>query len=566
MIGNIFLTVALLSAIFSLIMYFYALRGYENSLKPARIGYNILTISVIGASLYLLHAILTHQYQFKYVFSYSDNSLPLGLLISSFYAGQAGSVLLWTLFSSLIGLFLLDFTSKRDNIEAPVMLVYILTVLFLLILINPLLNNPFTYIWEGEKYIPIKDINPKYLSLPFIQNYIFQSQDKSTFFVKLTRELVGLLKQNGVEINKFIIDGYGMNPLLQNFWMQVHPPFLFVGFAMSGAPFAFAVASLIKNDYKNWVKYSLPWISAVALVLGAAIMLGGYWSYGVLGWGGWWGWDPVENSSLVPWIIAVAALHTMLVQKHTQKRTGGAGRFVKINLILSVLTYVLVIYSTFLTRSGVLSDASVHSFVAPGRVVFLILLVFMFFFLFLGLGAFFARLKYLVENFTYEENFFSRELALFTGTIMLVAASVVIIFGTSLPIVGQTVDIAFYNKISLPIAILLAFVNGLSLKLRWGKTDPKTLWKNLIAPLSLSFVFLLLLVFMGGIYRPMYVILLYFNIFALIINLEIAWRVIKKKPLALGAYLAHIGIAIFLFGVLANGGYTKESTLNLRKT
>ncbi len=565
MLGNIFLTVALLGAIFSMIMYYYAYRGYEGSVKYARIGYHIVTIAVIAASLYLLHAILTHQYQFKYVYSYSDNSLPLGLLISSFFAGQAGSILLWALFAVIIGLFLMDFTAKREGLEAPVMFVYLLTIFFLLILINPLLNNPFTYIWESEKYIPIKHINRTYLSLPFIQNFLFQDQNNTTFFVKITKELVALLNKEGIAIDKFIIDGYGMNPLLQNFWMQIHPPFLFVGFAMSAVPFAFAIASLLRNDYRNWVKYSLPWLSAVALVLGAAIMLGGYWSYGVLGWGGWWGWDPVENSSLVPWIVAVAAIHTMLVQKHSQKGTDKPGRFIKINLLLSILTYVLVIYSTFLTRSGVLSDASVHSFVAPGRVVFLILLIFMGFFTLLGLGAFIARLKYLEENYTFEENFWSRELALFTGTIILIAISVVIIFGTSLPIIGQTVDLSFYNRMALPAAVLLALMNALSLVLRWGKTESKTILQEMKIPLILSLVFLLAIVFIGKVYRPMYVILLYFDILALIINSEIAWRVVKKRPAYLGAYLAHIGIAIFVFGVLSNGGYTKEKHVKLAK-
>ncbi len=565
MLGNIFLTVALLGTLFSIVMYYYAFKGYENSVKYARIGYHVLTIAVIGASLFLLHAILTHQYQFKYVYGYSDNSLPLGLLISSFFAGQAGSILLWILFSVIVGLFLMDFTSKRENLEAPVMIVFLLTVLFLLILINPLLNNPFSYIWESGRFVPIKNINPVYLSLPFVQRFIFEDQNNATLFVKISGELVALLKQNNIPVNQFIINGNGMNPLLQNFWMQIHPPFLFVGFAMSAVPYSFAIAALINNDYRNWVKYSLPWLSAVALVLGAAIMLGGYWSYGVLGWGGWWGWDPVENSSLVPWIIAVAAIHTMLVQKHSQKNSDKPGRFIKINLLLSVLTFVLVIYSTFLTRSGVLSDASVHSFVAPGRVVFLILLIFMFFFTILGVGAFLYRFKYLEENYTFEENFWSRELALFTGTIILIAASVIIIFGTSLPIIGQTVDIAFYNKIALPVAVLLALVNGLSLKLRWGSTNPETLWKEIRLPLAISFAAVLAIMFLANVYRTMYLILIFFNVFALIINSEIAIKIIKKRPSYLGAYLTHIGIAIFVFGVLSNGGYTKEKHVKLPK-
>jgi cytochrome c-type biogenesis protein CcmF len=144
---------------------------------------------------------------------------------------------------------------------------------------------------------------------------------------------------------------------------------------MAAAPFAFAMAAVIKNEYDQWVKQSLPWILAGMMVLGLAIMLGGYWAYGVLGWGGYWGWDPVENSSLVPWIVGVALIHTMLIQKKSQAN-GGNGRFVKTNLILAVMTYVLVLYSTFLTRSGILGDSSVHSFVSPGMLVYFFLVLF----------------------------------------------------------------------------------------------------------------------------------------------------------------------------------------------
>ncbi len=565
MIGNIFLMLALIASIFTIFAYYFAYKGNPEGLKLGRIGFHVATISVIGASAFLLHAILTHQYEFKYVYSYSDNTLPLGMLISSFFAGQAGSVLLWSLFAVLVGQVLMDYTGKRGDLEPRVMMVFSLTLLFLLILINPLMSNPFTYIWEHARYIPISKLNSAYLGLPFIDKFIFQDQQSSTFFVKISHDLVAKLLENGITVNRFIVDGNGMNPLLQNFWMQIHPPFLFVGFAMSAVPFSFAMASLMKNDYTNWVRQSLPWLLAVALVLGVAIMLGGYWAYGVLGWGGWWGWDPVENSSLVPWIVAVAGIHTMLVQKKTQKRFGGVGRFVKTNLLLSVLTYVLVIYSTFLTRSGVLSDASVHSFIAPGRIVFLLLLIFLLFFLFLGIGAILYRWNYLEKHFTYKDNFWSRELALFTGSVALIASAIIIIFGTSLPIFGNTVDLAFYNMLTLPLAIIMMFLNGISLKLKWENTEVKDFLNSLRVPVIFSIVATAGVILFGKVYNLSYLFLVFATFLALEINSEFFIRVVKKKFSATGAYVAHIGIGIFALGVIFNGGYSQTLHVKLPK-
>ena len=565
MIGNIFLMLALLASIFTIFAYFYAYKGNSKAKLLARIGFHVITISVIAASIFLLHAILTHQFQFRYVFEYSDKSLPLGLLISSFYAGQAGSVLLWVLFGVIIGQILLDYTSKREDLEPRVMMVYTFTLLFLLLLINPLMPNPFTYIWDPVKYIPIAKVNRTILSLPFMNSFIFQDSQSSTFFVKVTHDLVAKLLENGITLNKFIIDGNGLNPLLQNFWMQIHPPFLFIGFAMSAAPFSFAIAALIKNDYKNWVKQSLPWLLAVALVLGIAIMLGGYWAYGVLGWGGWWGWDPVENSSLVRWIIAVAGIHTMLVQKKTEREYGGVGRFVKTNLILSLFTYILVIYSTFLTRSGVLSDASVHSFVAPGQFVFLLLLIFMVLFTVIGLGFLIYRWSYLEKHFTFEDSLFSRELALFTGSIALIASAVIILFGTSLPIFGNTVDISFYNKLVLPLAIIMAFVNAISLAMSWKSTPISLFMKRLILPVSISFIGTLLIVLFGKVYNINYILLVFFTIMSFEINLEYFVKLASKRVVKTGAYVAHIGVAIFALGVIFNGGYSRTLHVDMPK-
>jgi cytochrome c-type biogenesis protein CcmF len=426
MIGNIFLTLALLAGAFSVIMYYMTYKGYQNTLRFARIGYHATAIMVLSASAMLLHAILTHQYQYKYVYNYSNSDLPIGLLISTFYAGQEGSFMLWVLFTAIIGLILLDYTSKRGELEQRVMMMFGLVLTFLLVMVNPLLKSPFHYIWSQPDFIDLASINPAFLNLQALQNFVFSDPQSGKQFMQVSRELQAVLVSNNIPLDNFIIHGKGLNPLLQNFWMQIHPPILFVGFAMSAVPFAFALSALIKNEYKDWIKQSMPWLLSGTMVLGLAIMLGGYWAYGVLGWGGYWGWDPVENSSLVPWIIGVASIHTFLVQKKTQEKDGGS-RFVKTNLILSILYFILVLYSTFLTRSGILGDASVHSFVDPGMTVYLFLVLFLGIFLVIGLGMIAYRWKYLTENFSFEENVFSRELALFTGAVALIASAIIIL-------------------------------------------------------------------------------------------------------------------------------------------
>lgn len=564
MIGNIILTLALLTGVFSVVMYYLTYKGYNNTLQLARITYHATAILILVSSALLLHAILTHQYQYKYVYNYSGSGMSTGLLLSTFWAGQEGSFMLWTFFTAIIGLILLEYTSKRGDLEYRVMMIYTLALSFLLIMVSPLLKSPFHYIWMERDFIDLKNINSAYISLPTIQNFIFSDEQSGKNFVQMGKELYAILVANNIPINQFVIEGKGLNPLLQNFWMQIHPPMLFVGFAMSAVPFAFAMSALIKNEYEDWVKQSLPWLLVSMCVLGFAIMLGGYWAYSILGWGGYWGWDPVENSSLVPWLVGIAAIHTMLVQKRTQEKSG-ASRFVKTNLILSIMTYVLVLYSTFLTRSGILGDASVHSFVDPGMTVYLFLLLFLLVFTILGIGGVIYRWKYLTQHFSFEENVLSRELALFTAAVTLIASSIIILVGTSAPIIGTTVQTSFYNELNLPIAIIIGLLNGLSILLKWKTTDKNQLWKQSQFAVISAAILTLLVVLIGGVNNLMLIILSFSSSFALFVNAEIAWKIFKGRKLFLGAYVAHIGISLFLVGVLATAGHTKQEKVELVK-
>jgi cytochrome c-type biogenesis protein CcmF len=299
-------------------------------------------------------------------------------------------------------------------------------------------------------------------------------------------------------------------------------------------------------------------------VLGLGIMLGGYWAYEMLGWGGYWAWDPVENSSLIPWLVGVAGIHTLLVQKKSQSK-GGIGKYAKTNLMLCVLTYVLVLYSTFLTRSGVLGDASVHSFVDPGMIIYLFLVLFIGTFTLLGFGMIALRWKTLNENIKDNESILSRELALFTAMIVLIASAIIVLVGTSAPIFGKAVDTYFYNEMHLPLAIIIMFLNGISLLIKWQKSDANELIKKSTYAAVGAVLFTILLVIFGEVREIMIIILSLTTAFSLFVNLDIAIKIVKGNFKMLGAYVAHIGIALFILGVIGSAVYSEEVTVNLVK-
>jgi len=548
-------------------MFFLNYRGYKNTLNYGRIAYHGMAVLVIAASVYLWYAILTHQYQYNYIYSYSNNDLRnLGVfqLLSSFWGGQEGSFMLWLLLTAIVGIILQSYTSKRGDLEPRVMAVFTLATTFLLVMVSPWFKNPFEYIWVTPVFVKIEHINSQFFNLPFIQQFFFTDQSTNQGFIQVNKELAGLLSQAGVSMNNFITDGRGLNPQLLNFWMQIHPPILFTGFSMATVPFAFAIAALMKNDYKDWVKQAFPWMLAGMGVLGLGIMLGGYWAYEMLGWGGYWAWDPVENSSLIPWLVGVAGIHTLLVQKKTQAK-GGIGKYAKTNLMLCVLTYVFVLYSTFLTRSGVLGDASVHSFVDPGMIIYLFLLLFIGTFTLLGFGMIAFRWKTLNENIKDDESILSRELALFTAMIVLIASAIIVLVGTSAPIFGKAVDTYFYNEMHLPLAIIIMFLNGISLLIKWQKSDANELIKKSTYAAVGAVLFTILLVIFGEVRDIMIIILSLTTAFSLFVNVDIAIKIVKGNFKMLGAYVAHIGIALFILGVIGSAVYSEEVTVDLVK-
>jgi cytochrome c-type biogenesis protein CcmF len=436
MIGRILIYIAFVSVLFATIGYYLGFRGRRNLIPKARLSYHISAVMVILASAFLLYLILTHQFQYTYVWSYSSTDLSTPLLISTFYAGQEGSFMLWTFYTSILGLFLMSY-ARRNGYEPEVMSVYSLVKVFLLLIL--IVKSPFEYIWETW---------PGQVHEGFVPP-----------------------------------EGRGLNPLLQNFWMVIHPPIIFIGFAAMAIPYSHAIVALLRREYLTWVKPAMPWTIFASLALGAGLAIGGFWAYETLGWGGFWGWDPVENSSLVPWLIAVGTIHTMLVQKRT-------GAFARWNLAMSILAFILVLYSTFLTRSGILGDTSVHSFVDPGMWVYSLLISIMVVFSGIGFGLLFARRKE-IPKVKVESDLLSREYNLFLASLLLVIIAGFVIAGTSSPIItkilqgkASAVETSYYNKTTLPLGIIMALLIGLAQVMWWRKTKPEALLKTLNVPNS----------------------------------------------------------------------------------
>lgn len=564
MIGSIVLSLALACSLTAMVMYFLNYRGYQNTLVYGRTAYHAMAVCVITASAILLYFILKHDYSFKYIYSYSSNELPKGILAATFWAGQEGSFMLWLLLTSIVGIVLQSYSSKRGDLEPRVMAVFSLATTFLLVMVSPLFKNPFEYIWIEPVFINASDINSAFFNQPWMQSFMFSDGSSGQNFIKVNSDLYAILTSSGLSIKDLIINGKGLNPQLLNFWMQIHPPILFIGFSMATVPFTFAIAALMKNDYKSWIRQSFPWVLAGAGILGLGIMLGGYWAYEMLGWGGYWAWDPVENSSLIPWLVGVASIHTLLVQKKSQAK-GGIGKYAKTNLILCIMTYILVLYSTFLTRSGVLGDASVHSFVDPGMLVYLFLVVFIGTFILLGAGMLIYRWNYLNRHIVTDENLLSRDLALFTATITLSASAIIVLVGTSAPLFHQSVDTFFYNEMHIPLAIIIGLLNGFSLLLKWKQTHGQELLKKSIPSIALSILLTALIVVFGRITNIMMILLALSASFAFFVNAEIAIKIIRGNMKMIGAYVAHIGISLFILGVIGSAAYSRQMDVELRK-
>lgn len=515
-LGSLLILLAFLATIFSAIQYLRLSRlAFKNTkskkdhqssssssqLNQARLGFYIMTGLVTLASALLFYFFLTHQFQYRYVYGYSSRNLPLGFLISSFWAGQEGSFLFWTLVLAWLGVIFIR-TSRQYELNGMLFL-NIIMGFFLAILIKA---SPFA-------------------TFPQIP-----------------------------------VDGAGLNPLLQNFWMVIHPPVLFVGYAAASFPFVLALAALIQRDYDGWLKQSLSWSAFTTLWLGAGIILGAFWAYETLGWGGYWGWDPVENSSLIPWLTILALLHGLIVQKTK-------GSLKKTNFVLAIITFVLVIYATFLTRSGVLSDFSVHSFSNLGINSFLIL--FMGSHLLIGFGIYFYRQKD-IPFVAMDKSAVTRENGLLASVVVFCASAFLTFLGTSSPIITgilgnpQNVETSFYNQVNLPVAILMALLLGIIPFFTWIDKNFTNIFRRFIPSLILTALSVLFAVYMGGI-KLIMLMFIAVSAFALWTNLIVVIQNRKKGWHLAGAPLTHVGVGIVLISIIVSATFDRSQRVVLPK-
>lgn len=532
-LGRFFILLSFVSALLCTLAYSFAtskkqiaqVDSWKNIGRLSFLTHGISVFSIIGIIFYVM---INQYYEYQYVWAHVSEDLPFKYIFSAFWEGQEGSFLLWMFWHVILG-FILIRTAK--SWEAPVIACLAVIQVFIGSMILGLYFD-----LGGEEYRI--GSNPLMLLRDVMDAPIFSKAD-----------YVASIK------------GTGLNPLLQNYWMTIHPPTLFLGFASTAIPFCFAVAGLVTGRHKEWLKPVFPWALFSGGILGIGILMGGAWAYEALSFGGYWAWDPVENMSLVPWIILIAGIHCNLIARTTNYS-------VKTTYLFYLLTFVFIVYSTFLTRSGVLGDTSVHAFTEMGLETQLIL--FLSFFTIGSLALFFAKLRQIPAP-EEEEAGASKEFWIFIGSLVLIFSAILITVSTSLPVynkIMQVFDPTFegrvitdpidhYNKYQLWIGVFVGILSGLSQYLRfresnWSKNQSPFLKHLGIATLISAGLTALAAQWIDA-RAWQYLLLLFAGIFTVVTNLDYLITYIKGNLKVAASAFSHIGFGLMIVGILASG-------------
>ncbi|NIV04392.1 hypothetical protein GWN26_14025, partial [Candidatus Saccharibacteria bacterium] len=501
-IGYFLITVAFIAAIVSATAYIlYYKEKQEPLLRLGNQSFVVMGISIATSLAMLIYSILTHNFQINYVYNYSSTALNKFYLFSTLWAGQEGTFMLWLFYGVIYGFILIKITARKR----PLVMFFLLLVQVFLLLIL-LKKNPFAMIWHAHEQVP-----------------------------------VGFMPS----------DGAGLNPLLQNNWMVIHPPTLFLGYSSTVVPFAFAMAAMVSRNFQGWIKEARPWVIFNVMILGTGIIMGGYWAYTTLGWGGYWGWDPVENASLVPWIFGLALLHGLIIQAKRQA-------LVKTNFFLAGTVFLTMIWGSFLTRSGVLTDFSVHSFGASGLNLYL--MIFQGLFTLLFLGVFFNAISYYKkieeEPIRFGDGLLNRETFILAGMLTLVLTGLFVLFGTSSPIYtswfGDPASLSpdFYNTMITPVVIAMLIVISIAPLLAWKTSELRNV--STILWSAAGALLLTLLAFFVGLTHLLSIVLFFLAAFVIIVNLKVTFLFLKRNFGNAGGYLAHVGIGFMVIGILTS--------------
>lgn len=532
-LGHLFVIISFISSIVAAIAYGKA--SIKNELgdswaKMGRWSFWLHGSAVIGTAVVLFLIIYNHYFEYHYAWSHSSVNLAVHYMIACFWEGQEGSFLIWSVWNALLG-FVLIKTNKKW--EAPVMTVFATVQAFLASMILG---------------VVIGDI--KIGSSPFM------------LLRDVINDPVFLINPNFVPE-----DGTGLNPLLQNYWMVIHPPMTFLGFACTLVPFSFAIAGLWRKDYKDWVRPALPWTIFGGVILGTAIIMGAYWAYETLNFGGYWNWDPVENAVYIPWLTLIASMHTMIIFKKSDTA-------LKSSFVLVISTFLLILYATFLVRSGILGNTSVHSFTDLGLSGQL--LIYLLFFLIATLFIA-ARVWKEIPTSEKEASTYSREFWIFIGSLTLCLMAFQVLVPTSFPVFNKIVElfgglsslappadqVAFYSKWQVWFAIAIAFLSGTGQFFFWKKMDKDKLKAAMTFPALISLVLSALIFILAKVNDPIYIIVLVAGIYSIVSNTKILIDLLKAGSRKLiGGSIAHIGIAMILIGIMFSEGYSRIVSKN----
>ncbi|MGD0484415.1 MAG: heme lyase CcmF/NrfE family subunit [Gemmatimonadales bacterium] len=426
-LGNIALWIALLIGVYGSVVGYMAgkSRRADLALSAERSVYVVWGLLAI-ASAALMRALLTHDFTIEYVAAYTSRNLPVFYIWSAFYAGQKGSLLFWAIvLATFSSIAMLVNRGKYRELMPYVSVVLLITITFF-IAVMVFASNPF--------------------------------------------ERLGFTPP----------DGRGLNPQLQNPGMVIHPPMLYLGYISIAVPFSFAIAALVSGKLDTgWLAAIRRWTLLSWLFLSVGIVLGMWWAYVELGWGGYWAWDPVENASLMPWLAMTAFLHSVMIQ---EKR----GMLKKWNIGLIIGAFLLSIFGTFLTRSGVIS--SVHSFAQSNVGWF-----FLVFLVAAGLGAF-TLLSYRWPQLAAEanlESMVSREAAFLFNNLVFVVITFSVFWGTVFPVLSEwvrgtkvTVGPPFFNLVNIPLGLLLLLLTGIGPLIAWRKASTANLRRQFVWPVA----------------------------------------------------------------------------------
>ena len=511
-LGTIALILALLVALYSILASLLDSRKNKYGF-PVNARYGVFAVAglLTLAEAVLLISLLTHNFSLQYVADYSSRGTPFMYLVTGLWAGNPGSLLFWAWIISLSGALLLWRSNKSNQELMPNALALILftNVLFL---IFTLMDSPF------------KGVSPA------------------------------------------LADGAGLKPLLQTPLMLFHPPTLLAGYAVMTVPFALAMAAVFNRKVDDaWILTAKRWALAAWLLLGLGNVLGMWWAYAELGWGGYWAWDPVENAGLIPWLLITAFLHSSMMYLRR-------GLFKMWAVVLAVAAFWLTILGAFLTRSNV--PGSQHTFgQTPATPVFIIFLAVTF------IGA-----VWLIIDRRLHMKSAQGDDALVSGTgtflgfnLLLVISTVIILIGTLLPFfTGATTPQSFFNVVNLPVFMAVMLLAGLCVLIGWKQPDVKKLKKQLLWPAAIAVVLAVVLIITGV--TKWYAVVPLVILAAMTVATLIKWgsditsrmrgkkegflpafgRLFSSNRSRYGGYIIHIALAVMVMGIIGSSAYKSQ--------